>query len=132
MAEGRRLLEARRIQPSITGENANILGALVARQAIDVSDDFIFFSALFDKSVRAVADIAEQMPGLAHRAELPRSLYQTLRHDHRIASLPVHVWQRALHVLQLGQRKPRPESIRPIFAFSKPFSLSSFAPSAPT
>ena len=99
------MLEARRIQPFITGENANILGALVARQAIDVSDDFIFFSALFDKSARVVADIAEQMPGLAHRAKLPRSLYQTLRHDHRIASLPIHVWQRALHVLQLGQRK---------------------------
>ena len=49
IAEARRLLEARRIQALFAGENANILGALVARQAIDVGDDFIFFSARFDE-----------------------------------------------------------------------------------
>src|SRR5205814_7210071 len=34
-----RLLEARRIQATLARENTNILGALVARQPIDVGDD---------------------------------------------------------------------------------------------
>ena len=100
-----RLLEARRIQATLARENTNILGALVARQPIDVGDDLVFLSSGFDKFLRFVTDLVQQSPRFVHRAELPPSLYQPLRHDHRIASFPAHVRQRAFHFLQLRQRE---------------------------
>ena len=100
-----RLLEARRIQATLARENTNILGALVARQPIDVGDDLVFLSSGFDKFLRFVTDLVQQSSRFVHRAELPPSLYQPLRHDHRIASFPAHVRQRAFHFLQLRQRE---------------------------
>ena len=56
ISEIRRLPEARRIQAICASEDANIFGALVARESVDVGDDLVFFSSLLDECLRAVAD----------------------------------------------------------------------------
>jgi hypothetical protein len=54
----------------LAGENANVFGALVARQAIDIGDDFILFAPRFDKRSRAAAYLVKQSPSFPHGAKL--------------------------------------------------------------
>jgi hypothetical protein len=126
------LLEARRLQSALAGEDADILRAGIARQAVDVGDDLVFLAARFNNLPAPSQTAPEHAAGLA-MAFTSTAVFLSRIGSNSASSFVQRTSGSARFISSsCGSGKPRPESTSAMRALASPFSLTNSAPAPPT
>ena len=121
IAHVRRHLEARWLQSLLTCEDTYVLHSLVAGESVDVRDDLVLFPAGVDKLSRSVADFIEHPAGNTQRRQLLPAFRQPHLLQHRVAGLPMDLWQALFQLFQLRQWESLAGVHQTDFGLGEPF-----------